>query len=109
LPLPWVSRERFNEERARREKAEADLEALRLKFLDYLERHPAALPPIGEDTDLSRIQPIAGKPTIAMVTAKANLDAFKRATTPGSKGIAQELEENQAKMYRPIKAAANGN
>jgi hypothetical protein len=107
MPWPFVSRERFDEERVRREKAESDLEVLREKFLDYLERHPAALPVIGADTDLSKIQPISGRPTIANVIATANRDAYAAAQVPGAKGIAAQLEEARTKLFK-IKKAANG-
>ena len=105
--FPFVSRERFDEERARALKAEDALEALRLKFLDYLERHPAALPVIGEDTDLGKIQPIAGRPTIANVISFANQSAFAAAQVPGAKGAAAQLDEARLKMMR-TKREANG-
>jgi hypothetical protein len=107
MKFPWVYRERFDEERARVQKAEEALEALRLKFLDYLERHPAALPVIGADTDLGKIQPIAGRPTIANVISFANQSAFAAAQVPGAKGAAAQLEEERMKMMR-VKREANG-
>lgn len=107
IKLPWVSRERFDEERARAQKAEEALEAMRAKFLDYLERHPAALPVIGENTDLGKIQPIAGRPTIANVISFANQSAFAAAQVPGAKGVAAQLEEARLKLMR-VKREANG-
>ena len=107
MRFPWVSRERFNEERSRAQKAEADLEALRAKFLDYLERHPAALPVIGAETDLSKIQPISGRPTIANVIGFANQSAYAAAQVPGAKGVAAQLDEMRARLLR-TKREANG-
>jgi hypothetical protein len=107
MKLPWVSRERFDEERSRAVKAEEALEAMRAKFLDYLERHPASSMIIGEDTDLGKIQPIAGRPTIANVIAIANRDAYKAAQVPGAKGVAAQLEEARTNLLR-IKREANG-
>lgn len=108
MKLPWVSRERFDEERARAVKAEAALEELRQKFLDYIQNQQIAAPVIGDGTDLSKIQPISGRQTIANIIDVANRDAYKAAQIPGAKGIAQQLEEARSKMNR-IKAAANGN
>jgi len=107
MRFPWVSRERFNEERTRAQKAEDALEALRTKFLDYLERHPAALPVIGAETDLSKIQPIQGRPTIANVIGFANQSAYAAAQVPGAKGVAAQLDEMRARLLR-IKREANG-
>jgi hypothetical protein len=107
MRFPWVSRERFDEERSRAVKAEADLEALRAKFLDYLERHPAALPVIGAETDLSKIQPISGRPTIANVIGFANQSAYAAAQVPGAKGVAAQLDEMRARLLR-TKREANG-
>ena len=106
MRLPFVSRERFDEERARAVKAEADLEAMREKFLAYLQTASVA-PVIGENTDLSTIQPIAGRPTIANVIAIANRDAYKAAQVPGAKGVAAQLEEARTNLLR-IKREANG-
>ena len=106
MRLPVVSRERFDEERARAVKAEADLEAMREKFLAYLQTASVA-PVIGENTDLSTIQPIAGRPTIANVIAIANRDAYKAAQVPGAKGVAAQLEEARTNLLR-IKREANG-
>ena len=107
MKFPWVSRERFEEERSRAQKAESDLEALRAKFLDYLERHPAALPVIGAETDLSKIQPISGRPTIANVIGFANQSAYAAAQVPGAKGVAAQLDEMRTKLLR-VKREANG-
>ncbi len=105
--LPFVSRERFEEEHKRAQKAEDALEALRVKFLDYLERHPAAMPVIGAETDLSKIQPISGRPTIANVIGFANQSAFAAAQVPGAKGVAAQIEEARQKITR-VKREANG-
>lgn len=107
MNFPFVSRERFDEERARAVKAEDALEVLRLKFLEYLERHPATPLTIGEDTNLGLIQPIQGRATIANVIEIANRDAYKAAQVPGAKGIADQVREAQSKMMR-IKREANG-
>jgi hypothetical protein len=104
---PFVSRDRFDDERARAVKAETALEALRVKFLEYIE-HQQTLPVIGEDTDLSKIQPIAGRPTIANVISFANAGAYKRAQTYGAKGVSEELAEAQDRMTK-IKRKVNGN
>ena len=104
MKWPWVSRDRYDEERARTLKLETELKELREILIPQL--RPAPPPPIvlTENTDFSKVQPIPGKVTLAMVTAEANKAAFKRAQTPGSKGIAQELAESQK-----IKAVVNGN
>ena len=106
MNFPFVSRERFDEERARAVKAETALDELRQKFLDYIQNQQTA-PVIGEDTDLSKIQPIPGKPTIANVIAFANVAAFKRSQVEGAKGIAEELAEAQQRLTN-IKRKANG-
>ncbi len=108
MKLPWVSRERFDEERARAVKAETALEELRQKFLDYIQSQQVASTVIGENADLSKIQPIAGRPTIANIIDIANRDAYKIAQTPGAKSVVEQLDEARSKMNR-TKAAANGN
>ncbi len=102
---PFVSRERFDEERARAVKAETALDELREKFLDYI-ANQTAVPVIGEATDLSKIQPISGRPTIANVIATANIEAYKRAQA-GGKPLSQEVAEAQAKMSN-LKRQVNG-
>jgi hypothetical protein len=107
LKLPFVSRERFDEERARRQKAESELDAMRDKFLAYIESQSAPAPVIGADTDLSKITPINGRPTIANVIATANRDAYKASQIPGAKSVAAQLEESQKKLLQ-IKREVNG-
>lgn len=106
MKLPWVSRERFDEERSRAIKAEDALEAMREKFLAYLQATPT-MPMIGENTDLGKVQPISGRPTIANVIDVANRDAYDRARM-GGKSVTEELKEARSRMNR-TKAAANGN
>jgi hypothetical protein len=105
MKFPFVSRERFDEERARALKAEKELEEMRAKFLAFLESEPT--PAIGDGTDLGKIQPIAGRPTIANVIAYANTEAFRRAQTPGARGVSEDLALARAKLTT-IKKAANG-
>jgi len=108
MKIPWVSRERFDEERARAVKAETALEDLRQKFLDYIQNQQSAAPVIGENTDLSKIQPIAGRPTIANIIDIANRDAYKIAQIPGAESVTEQLAKARDRMNR-TKAAANGN
>jgi hypothetical protein len=110
MKLPFVSRERFDEkaaeverERARADKIQEDLDALRTKFLDYIDRHRVAPLTIGEDTDLGSIQPIAGRPTIANVISDANSAAYRAAQN--GKSITREIEEASAKILSKGKVA----
>ena len=102
MKLPWVSRERFDEERERNQKLEAELNRLRELLIPQLRTPPAASAEsiIGMDTDLSKIQPIAGKVTLSMVTSAANREAYKRSQTAGAKSVAEELTENAQKTRR---------
>jgi hypothetical protein len=108
MKLPFVSRERFEQEQCRSQKLEAELEKLREILIPQLRAAPAdaLLKSITADADLSKIQPIQGKPTIALVMADANREAYRRAQVPGAKGVAEELAEKaQGLMQR---RAANG-
>jgi hypothetical protein len=105
MRFPFVSRERFDEERTRAQKAEEALESMRQKFLDYLQREPAPLA-LDENTDLSTIQPIGGRPTIANVIGIANRDAFKASQT-GGPSPAKVLQEARDKLLH-IKKEVNG-
>jgi hypothetical protein len=113
MQLPFVSRERFNDERARAVKAETALvesqnalEEMRQKFLDYIERHRIEPLKISEDTDLGSVQPIGGRPTIANVISYANAGAYKAAAS-GGESVVKVLERERAKIM-DIKRAANG-
>ena len=102
----FVSRERFEDERKRCAKLEAEIERLHELLIPGL-RAPTPEPAvetlqIGENTDLSKIVPIQGKPTIAFIMGKANQAAALAAQIPGAKGIARELAERA----RPAVAAA---
>lgn len=105
MKLPFVSRERFDDERKRAEKAEASLEEIRAQFLDYIDRHRVAPLTLGEDTDLGRVQPINGRPTIANVISEANTAAYRAAQ--GGRSLAEELDRQREKILT-IKRAANG-
>jgi hypothetical protein len=103
MKWPWVSRDRYEDERERSRRLEGELERLREILIPQL--RPAVAPLVlTENTDFSKVQPIAGKPTIANVMADANRAAFKASQTPGAKGIARELAESQQK-----RAVVNGN
>jgi len=113
MQFPFVSRERFNDERQRAVKAEAALveaqaalETMRQKFLDYIERHRIEPLKLDEKTDLGSVQPIAGRPTIANVISFANEGAYKAAVS-GGESVARQLERERAKLM-DIKKAANG-
>jgi len=100
MKLPWVSRERYEEAQEHSRKLEAELDRLREILIPQLRAAPPAPTIVGLDTDLSKIQPIAGRPTLAVVMADANREAYRRAQTTGAKGIAEELAENAKKMRR---------
>ena|SRR5271157_334066 len=102
MKLPWVSRERFEDERERSRKLEEELVKLRELLIPQLRTAPAAPAAtlIGMDTDLSKIQPISGKPTLAVVMADANREAYRRAMSPGAKSVSEELSENAKNMRR---------
>lgn len=98
MRFPFVSRERFEDEKARADK----FEALYLKSLAPLVNAAAPaplLPPT--DAPLEAWQPIPGKPTIMTVINKANHDAAARAKDPNAKlSVAQELAEKDSKLFR---------
>lgn len=107
MKLPWVSRERFEEEKERSRKLEDELKHLREILIPQL--RPAVAPlTLTENTDFSKVQPIPGRPTIANVMADANREAYSRARVPGAKSVSVELAESHAAMSR-IKAVVNGN
>lgn len=97
--MRWpVSRERYDESLARI----AELQEQNRKLTELLipaMRAPSAVIPIDHNTDLSKMQPIPGKPTIANVIAYANAQAQKRAETPGAKSVTEELAEH-ASVWR---------
>jgi hypothetical protein len=102
----FVSRERFEDERHRCEKLEAELDRLRELLIPGLRQPvpppaPAEVAPIvlTEGTDFETIQPISGRPTIAQIVGKANRAALDRTKVPGDTGIAQELAEQ---MRKPV-------
>jgi len=102
----FVSRERFDDERARCLKLESELERLRELLIPGLRQPappaaPVEVAPIilTEGTDFETIQPISGRPTIAQIVGSANRAAIERAKTPGAAGIAHELAEQ---MKRPV-------
>ena len=117
--LPFISRERFEDERARCLKLEAEVERLqRILIPDAHSREEA--PPkhirenlrLTEGTDFATILPIPGKVTIAKVINEANRAAMERSKTQGALGISEELAT--AAAQRPIvtpfrKKAVNGN
>ena len=101
MKLPFVSRERFDDERARCEKLEAELAELRKLLIPGLAPQVKPLiPKMDVNTDLSTVQPIPGRATIAMVTSAANRAAFTRSQTPGAKPLSQEVAENDERHWR---------
>lgn len=112
MPLPFVSRERFEDERARAVKAEtalavseSALESLREKFLDYIDKHRIQPLVLDEETDLGKVQPIRGRPTIANVISEANTAAYVSAKSGHS--LAEELDRVREKILN-VKRVANG-
>jgi len=98
LKLPFVSRERFEDEKARADK----FEALYLKSLapPVNATAPEALMP-PKDAPLEAWQPIPGKPTIMSVINKANHDAAARASDPNAKlSVSEELARKDSKLFR---------
>ena len=102
MKLPFVSRERFEDEVKRSEKLEAECERLRALLIPGLRESQPAPEKMKLDlnTDLSKIQPVPGKPTIANVTAQANQAALTRSKTPGSKPLSQEVIEIDMSHWR---------
>lgn len=117
MRFPFVSRERFDDERARCLKLEHEVERLRELLSPALRATPP--PPeirtvekitLTEGTDFATIMP-AGRPTLAHITSEANKAALERAKTPGAAGIAHELAEFAAKrpvLTRSAPKAVNG-
>jgi hypothetical protein len=108
MKWPFVSRERFEDERARNEELKAEIRQLREVLIPQLRQAPAATPLLAENSDLSKIQPIPGKPTLAVVIAAANKAAYDRSRTIGARSITEDLAEAQAHMAR-LKREVNGN
>ncbi len=89
MRFPWVSRERYEELKERLEKVEAQRDSL----LGLTPKQVTQSIVVDENTDLSQVQPIPNKPTLAMITAAANKEAKKRALDPNGKPIPVELAE----------------
>ena len=117
--MAWlpVSRERFEDERRLRLKAEAELEETRNALIEAI-REQVPKPPevpkvetltLKEDTDLSQVTPIPGRPTIAYIVGKANQAAALEAKTMGARGIAAKLADTMRVPKREtLPKAANG-
>ena len=110
MKLPFVSRDRFDEkvaelecERVRTKDAQDALDTMRAKFLDYIEKHRIQPLTINDDTDLAKVQPIAGRPTIGNVISEANSAAYRAAQT--GKSITKEIEQAAAKIANSGKVA----
>ena len=100
MKLPWVSRERLEEQQARCEKLENEVREMMLLLLPGLRApQPADIPKIGPDTDLSKVHIIPGRETIATLRSRATLAAEKRAREGGTP-IPQELVDAQLKGHR---------
>jgi hypothetical protein len=90
MPLPFVSRERLVEAQERIKALEAENKRLTEMLLERLQKPaPFSL----DQKDLSAVQPIPGRPTIANVIGEANRAAYQNAQTPGAKSIATDLAE----------------
>lgn len=68
---------------------------------------PATMPTLGDGSDLGKVQPIHGRPTIANVIAVANRDAFAASQVPGAKSVVAQMEEARAHL-KVIKRTVNG-
>lgn len=97
MRLPFVSRERFEEEKWRADKLLIENRDLQLQVMEL---KIAAATTFDRSAPVEAWQPIPGKPTIAIVTAEANKAALRAAETPGAKGVAQELMEKQTAHFR---------
>ena len=95
MPLPFVSRERYDEAKARI----AELETRVKELTAFIIERSNKPQPFAMDEDLSKVQPIPGKPTIAAVISEANRSAFQRAQTAGAKSVSEELAEH-ASVWR---------
>lgn len=96
--MRWpVSRERFEEVKSRADRLEEEKRALQLEIMAL---KIAAATTFDRSAPVEAWQPIPGKPTIAIVTAEANKAALRAAETPGAKGVAQELMEQQTSHFR---------
>lgn len=102
MRLPFVSRERLEEQQRRCEKLEIEVRELLLLALPGL-RPQLEMAPLTPETDLSGVVPISGRPTLAIITANANRAAQQRAKQIGSMPISQELAEAQLKGWRDAK------
>lgn len=105
MRFPFVSRDRYDELLARTQKLEQENRELLETLIPSLRATPM-LPSLTAETDLSGIQPIANKPTLAQITASANRAAAQRAKTPGSASVVEELNEA---AWAGRKAAKHGN
>ncbi len=100
MQFPFVSRERFVESQDRIRRLEEENRRL-TEILIPAMRAPSESPlRIAEDSDLSKIQPIPGKPTIASIQAEANLAALKNSEIPGAKSIAESVQEKVITPWR---------
>lgn len=98
MRLPFVSRERFEEAQARIKELEDKNNVLTERLILSAEKSKSSGIDLSED-DLSKIKPIAGRPTIASIQAEANTAAYRNAQTPGAKSLAVQLAEH-AKVWR---------
>jgi hypothetical protein len=107
MKWPWVSRERFEDAKEAIARLQAENKELREILIPQLREAPVPLA-LTENTDFSKVQPIPGKPTLAVVMGEANKAAFERARTPGARSITEDLAEARERMTR-IKREVNGN
>jgi len=103
MRFPFVSRDRYDELLARTQKLEQENRELLETLIPTLRYSPAA---VSTAPEVSSMQPIANKPTLAQITARANKAAAERAKTPGSTSVVEELNEA---AWAGRKAAKHGN
>lgn len=99
MKLPFVSRERFDEAREQIAALEKERQQLFDRILVLSGQKPifGELPKAVElpAPDLTGLEPIQGKPTLANITAKANKEAHKRAAE-GKDSIIAELRKAES-------------
>lgn len=104
MRFPFVSRDRYDELLARTAKLEQENRELLETLIPTLRYSPPAVSTSPEVA--SSLQPIANRPTLAQITARANKAAAERAKTPGSTSVVEELNEA---AWAGRKAAKHGN
>lgn len=100
MTLPFVSRGRFEDAQARIAQLEAENRRLLAMLLPTSEEKPKAEPISLSEADLSKIQPVPGRATVATITADATKAAYGRLHTPEKRSLAEDLNRIEAPSRR---------